>query len=59
MGSYEVCVCVCGGGGGGGQEACVCVYVCVLVIQSHPTLCDPMDYRLPGSSVQSVISIIC
>ena len=37
---------------------CVCVCVCVdtcfvlgLVTQSCPTLCDPMDYSLPGSSV--------
>ena len=26
--------------------------VCVLVTQSCLTLCDPMDYRPPGSSVQ-------
>ena len=44
------------------QKACVCVCVCVcewvrvcacldmLVVQSCPTLCDPMDYSLPGSS---------
>ena len=25
--------------------------VCVLVAESWPTLCDPMDYSLPGSSV--------
>ena len=24
--------------------------VCVLTTQSCPTLCDPMDYSLPGSS---------
>ena len=24
-------------------------YVCVLVAQSCPTLCNPMDYSLPGS----------
>ena len=30
---------------------CVCVCVCVIVAQSCPTLCDPMDYSLPGSSV--------
>ena len=29
---------------------CVCVCVCVLVTQSGLTLCDPMDYRLSGSS---------
>ena len=27
------------------------VYVCVKSLQSSPTLCDPMDYSLPGSSV--------
>ena len=28
---------------------CVCVYVCVhWVVQSWPTLCNPMDYSLPG-----------
>ena len=31
---------------------CKCVYVCVcLVAQLCPTLCDPMDYSPPGSSV--------
>ena len=29
---------------------CVCVCVCVLVSRSYPTLCDPMDCSLPGSS---------
>ena len=33
---------------------CVCVCVCVLVIQSCPTLCDPMDCSLPGSSVHGI-----
>ena len=28
------------------------LYVCAKLPQSCPTLCDPMDYRLPGSSVQ-------
>ena len=37
-----VCVCVC---------MCVCVCVCVLVAQSCPTLCDPSDCNLPGSSI--------
>ena len=31
---------------------CVCVCVCVLSLQSHPTLCDLMDYSPPGLSVQ-------
>ena len=29
--------------------------MCVLVTQSCPTLCDPMDYSPPGSSVQGVL----
>ena len=28
--------------------------VCVLVVQSCPTLCDPIDYSLPGSSVHEI-----
>ena len=27
----------------------------VLVAQRHLTLCDPMDYRLPGSSVHGIL----
>ena len=37
---------------------CVCVYVVkvkMLVSQSCPTLCDPMDYSLPGSSVHEIL----
>ena len=32
---------------------CIPSYVCAvcLVAQSRPTLCDPIDYSLPGSSV--------
>ena len=26
-----------------------------LVIQLYPTLCDPMDYSLPGSSVHGIV----
>ena len=34
---------------------CVCVCVCVCtVVQFCPTLFDPMDYSLPGSSVQGI-----
>ena len=29
--------------------------VCVLVAQSCPTLCDPMDCNLPGSSVHEIL----
>ena len=32
----------------------VAVRVCVLGTQLCPTLCDPMDYSLPGSSVHSI-----
>ena len=39
--SMKPCVCVC---------VCVCVYV--LVTQLCPTLCDPMDCSLPGSSIR-------
>ena len=28
--------------------------ICVLVAQSHPTLCDPMDYNALGSSVHGI-----
>ena len=26
-------------------------YVCAKSLQSYPTLCSPMDYSLPGSSI--------
>ena len=38
------CVCV-----------CVCVCVCAKLLQSRLTLCDPMDYSLPGSPVHGVL----
>ena len=28
--------------------------VCVRTLQSCPTLCDPMDHSLPGSSVHGI-----
>ena len=31
------------------------MYVCVLVAQSSPTLCDPMDCSPPGSSVHGIL----
>ena len=34
---------------------CVCVCVCVLVAPSCPTLCHPVDYRPPVSSVHGVL----
>ena len=29
----------------------LCLHVCCSVVKSCPTLCDPMDYSMPGSSV--------
>ena len=29
--------------------------MCVLVAQLHPTLCDPMEYNPPGSSVHGIL----
>ena len=29
--------------------------MCVLVAQSYRTLCDPMDYNPPGSSVHGIL----
>ena len=34
---------------------CLCVSVCVLVAQSYPTLCDPMDCSPPASSVRGIL----
>ena len=31
--------------------------VSVLLIQSRPTLCDPMDCRLPGSSIHGTLQV--
>ena len=33
---------------------CVCVCVCVSC-SVVPTVCDPMDYSLPGSSVHGIL----
>ena len=33
---------------------CVCVCVCVKVAQSCPTLCEPLDCSLPGSSAHGI-----
>ena len=39
-----------------GTAVCVCVCVCAHThAQLCPTLCDPMDCRLPGSSVHGVL----
>ena len=37
---------------------CVCVCVCVLVAQSCPTLCNPIDCSLWGSSVHRILRAI-
>ena len=34
---------------------CVCVCVCKSVVQSCPTLCDPMDCRPPGSFAHVIL----
>ena len=34
-----------------------CVCVCVLVAQSCPTLCSPMDCSPPGSSVHGILQV--
>ena len=36
------------------MRVCVCVCVCVCA-QSCLTLCGPMDYGLPGSSVRGIL----
>ena len=33
----------------------VCACMCAKSLQSHPTLCDPMDCILPGSSVHVIL----
>ena len=35
----------------------VCACVCVLVTQSCPTLCDPLDCSLPSSSVHGILQV--
>ena len=38
------------------MNVCVCVCVCVCIVaQSHLTLCNPMDYSLPGSSAHGIL----
>ena len=34
---------------------CVCVCVCAESLSCVPTLCDPMDYSPPGSSVHGIL----
>ena len=45
-----VCVCVCAR-----VCVCVCVCVCVLVVQSCPTLYNPIDCSSSGSSVHGIL----
>ena len=39
----------------GALSLCVCICVSVLVIQSCPNLCGPMDCSQPGSSVHGIL----
>ena len=39
----------------GGESTLSSSHLCVLVAQSCPTLCDPMDCCLPGSSVHGIL----
>ena len=36
----------------------VCICVCGKSLQSCPTLCDPMDYSPPGSSIHGILRIL-
>ena len=36
-------------------RVCACAYTCVLITQSYPTLCIPMDCSPPGSSVHGIL----
>ena len=40
---------------GGPQGVIFNFFLCVLVAQSCPTLCDPTDCSLPGSSVYGIL----
>ena len=49
---------LCGGGmmaEPAAQPGKIILFVCVLVTQLCPTLCNPMDCSLPGSSVHEII----
>ena len=41
--------------GEGSPPSDCCIAVCVLVAQSCPSLCDPMDCSPPGSSVHGIL----
>ena len=38
-----------------GNESVASCSVCAKLLQSCPTLCDPMDCSLPGSSVHGIL----
>ena len=42
----------------GSVNNCVCVLCCAKSIQFCQTLCDPMDYSLPDSSVHGILQAI-
>ena len=46
--SMHVCVCVC-------VPVCVCVCACAKLLQSCLTLCNPMDYSPPGTSLLGIL----
>ena len=35
----------------------ICIYVCAKSLQPCPTVCDPVDYSLPGSSAHGIIQV--
>ena len=37
------------------EAVCVCMCVCAQSLQLCPTLCNPMNCGLPGSSVQEIL----
>ena len=49
------CVCVCVGGGAEVIDLSCVLIVKALVAQSSPTLCDPIDCCLPGSTVHGIL----
>ena len=46
QGHDPMCVCVC---------VCVCARVRIQSLYHVPTLCNPVNYSLPGSSVQGTL----
>ena len=35
----------------------MCIYMVCVIIQSCPTLCDPMDCSLPDSSIHGILQV--